>query len=575
MRSALSIVHPLHSLPSILAIEDIAEDVEKSELLDHHALVARLAVDPLATMRAIRLTCAPIQCAPLPHAFTLDDLVVRLGPTVGTGVFSVPAVGAERTRGVRRAWLRNLAVAGLAEQRRESEGPAAQRAAYLSALVTPKSRWLEVLAKHHNGGKPDVSPADWSRRWHLDAVPALEDFDELDQEVEALGFRLDETPTPGDDPVSQAVRDRLAAVGIDLELILEPDLTAGTNDGFPGFGGFGGDSEQSDLVDVAALTRSLLTCRQAHCTRAAMQLALQSAVTHLDFDRAFVVQASRDFSRAWVRTRADLSPLPFRRLSVTPSENESRLLARARQDGTVQMLVRDGNEGLCTALGADRALVTMFGESPRSTNFAVLDRAVRCRDLDFHRDGPQVAALASLLALLGDNLRLRLHQGRAERHARTDPLTGVLNRRAGMVRLNEEVSRSRRTGRPISAMMLDLDEFKQLNDQFGHQEGDRAIRLTADVLRRSLRQEDVLCRLGGEEFLIALPETDAAMASVIGTRLFVEIETAGVAAGLPLTASIGLAELQAEDDADSIVGRADLALFASKSRGRNRLSVDG
>ena len=123
--------------------------------------------------------------------------------------------------------------------------------------------------------------------------------------------------------------------------------------------------------------------------------------------------------------------------------------------------------------------------------------------------------------------------------------------------------------------MLDLDEFKQLNDTYGHLVGDQSLRMTANVLRRTLRRSDVLCRYGGEEFLVVLPATTAEDASILAARLFIEVENSGREYRLPLTVSIGLACLRDSDrTTDDLVRRADRALYASKNRGRNRFSVD-
>ena len=132
-----------------------------------------------------------------------------------------------------------------------------------------------------------------------------------------------------------------------------------------------------------------------------------------------------------------------------------------------------------------------------------------------------------------------------------------------------------REPKPLCVLMLDLDEFKKLNDKHGHLVGDSALRLVANVLRKTLRKADTVCRYGGEEFLVMLPDTTAEEASILSARLFVAIEQAGISENLPITVSIGMAAMRPDDAiTDTLVGRADRALFASKSRGRNRFSVD-
>ena len=184
-------------------------------------------------------------------------------------------------------------------------------------------------------------------------------------------------------------------------------------------------------------------------------------------------------------------------------------------------------------------------------------------------------ALASTASILNENLLLKKVGLRSRRFALTDPLTRLYNRGVGLGTLEREISRASRTGAPLTLLMLDLDEFKKLNDSFGHVKGDSALRLCADVMRKALRKQDTICRYGGEEFMVVLPETTIERASIIATRLFTAVESAGVSQGLPLTVSVGLTQVLTDrDTVESVLTRADRALYASKSRGRNRFSVD-
>ncbi|MEA2204288.1 MAG: hypothetical protein QOE77_1064 [Blastocatellia bacterium] len=159
----------------------------------------------------------------------------------------------------------------------------------------------------------------------------------------------------------------------------------------------------------------------------------------------------------------------------------------------------------------------------------------------------------------------------------TDPLTGLLNRRYLEERLNEELSRSKRYGYPMSFIMIDIDDFKHYNDRNGHQEGDHALQLTANCLKSSLRLADVASRYGGEEFCILLPQTALDEAAVIADRIRQMIHTTPYphGKGQPLgavTVSIGLSSYSKYlDTPETVIRAADRALYHAKSHGKNRI----
>lgn len=161
----------------------------------------------------------------------------------------------------------------------------------------------------------------------------------------------------------------------------------------------------------------------------------------------------------------------------------------------------------------------------------------------------------------------------------TDQLTGLYNRRYLASHLSAMFDRAYWTGRPLSVMILDIDHFKKINDQNGHDAGDKVLQEFAERLTRSVRGIDLACRYGGEEFLIAMPDTDMAFASVVAERLRQEIATAkfvinGGRDEIEVTASIGIASTEngpAEDSAQKLIKRADEALYEAKSAGRNRV----
>jgi len=158
------------------------------------------------------------------------------------------------------------------------------------------------------------------------------------------------------------------------------------------------------------------------------------------------------------------------------------------------------------------------------------------------------------------------------RVARTDPLSGLLNRRGFDERLRVEVERAHRTFRPLSLIMLDLDRFKLVNDRHGHEAGDAALEQLGRLLGRAIRLIDSAGRIGGEEFALILPETDAEGACVLGERVRALVESWFAGHDPALTASVGIASfLHDGETTDELLRAADAALYAAKAAGRNRV----
>lgn len=162
----------------------------------------------------------------------------------------------------------------------------------------------------------------------------------------------------------------------------------------------------------------------------------------------------------------------------------------------------------------------------------------------------------------------------------TDPLTGIYNRRFLEQRLAEEISKARRYGFELSILLFDLDHFKRINDEYGHQVGDRMLVEISRLAIGQLRDSDILARYGGEEFLVIAPGTELDEAMRLAERLRAHVESHdflvkdGVigAAGLDMTISIGVAGFMGSDDsAEALIGRADRNLYRAKRAGRNRV----
>jgi len=154
--------------------------------------------------------------------------------------------------------------------------------------------------------------------------------------------------------------------------------------------------------------------------------------------------------------------------------------------------------------------------------------------------------------------------------ATTDPLTGLANRRVFDVRLSVDFAHARRYSRDMAVLILDVDNFKQRNDRFGHDEGDLTLRRLAALLARSVREADLVVRYGGEEFVLLLPETNEQQALLMSNRIMAMVR--GYEWGHEqLTVSGGIADLQPSVmRPHEMVTRADKALYAAKRAGKDR-----
>ncbi|MGX7705502.1 GGDEF domain-containing protein [Methylobacterium sp. Gmos1] len=163
-----------------------------------------------------------------------------------------------------------------------------------------------------------------------------------------------------------------------------------------------------------------------------------------------------------------------------------------------------------------------------------------------------------------------------ERDVILDPLTGIFNRRYLDARLVEEVARSQRSGSSLSAVMIDIDHFKSINDRFGHQIGDVVIRKTAELVVRTCRTDDTVVRYGGEELMILAPGIAAREAEVLAESIrtaIARLPSLVDGHAVPVTVSAGVATWNPGEVAASLVQRADNALYRAKRQGRNRVCL--
>ena len=260
---------------------------------------------------------------------------------------------------------------------------------------------------------------------------------------------------------------------------------------------------------------------------------------------------------AWQTIREDGSPWPREAWPSHVAQREGRAL----RDQTMGVVMPWGETTWLSV-----SAVPLFREGERRPYQVVAtfsDVTVRRRRDDRTRRQVEKANDA--------NLALAEAYAQLVESVDKDGLTGLLVHRAFQERLADEARRSERYGRPLSLVLLDVDEFKAYNDRFGHPEGDEALRRVAQILKAAARGSDPVARYGGEEFTAILPDADEEGAALLAERLRAAVEGADWPLR-PVTISLGVATLAPGETPGELVARADAALYRAKRGGRNRVA---
>lgn len=211
----------------------------------------------------------------------------------------------------------------------------------------------------------------------------------------------------------------------------------------------------------------------------------------------------------------------------------------------VALPIHDGDDIVGTVCGASRDAVEIEPDVVASLDLIA-----------------QALSFQLVAHLEGQHLRRRAED--AEALALIDPLTGLANRRGFDARFEQELARSARSGAPLGLLVLDIDDFKSVNDTFGHAAGDAVLVAAGEVLHRAARAEDVVARLGGDEFVILLSPGDAAAAELVATRVTEDFGAACARLEMPCTISVGLSTSH-DTPRRSLFAAADEALYRAKA----------
>ena len=188
--------------------------------------------------------------------------------------------------------------------------------------------------------------------------------------------------------------------------------------------------------------------------------------------------------------------------------------------------------------------------------------------------GVRKRILGRVITLNNISERVRLYQ-RVREASLTDSLTGILNRRAFIERGETEIARVLRYQRPLSLAMMDLDNLKTINDEYGHNAGDNALMTIVQLCQKEMRSSDAIARYGGDEFVILLPETNMEKAFRLAERICQSVNKIVLETkpnnNVFLSVSIGLSEFDGKEKLESLLQRADEALYEAKRSGKNRV----
>jgi diguanylate cyclase (GGDEF)-like protein len=294
-----------------------------------------------------------------------------------------------------------------------------------------------------------------------------------------------------------------------------------------------------------------------------------------------------DFSRLLAQSLTHLAELACREQDLPYASellHSALIHAKKAGDGQQRAAALQMLSTVQQSLGNHQAALELFQEYHQQRESLINeDLVIRIRSLEFmhhlrQTQQDQESVRQENVELTREIQERKRIQSELERIITLDPLTSLLNRRHFFDQAQKELDRSRRYNRPLSILMLDIDYFKRVNDQYGHLVGDRVIIEVSRRIKDTLRKIDLACRYGGEEFAILLPETPLVQATMVANRLGRAIGSQPVIKTeyeISITVSLGVASFEHDSPVtvDAMLDRADKALYAAKQNGRNQVVV--
>lgn len=325
-----------------------------------------------------------------------------------------------------------------------------------------------------------------------------------------------------------------------------------------------------------AIERLSLALLHSDSCLAILQAAAQRMRQSLDLQAVLIWELDSRGSELSLRASAGLTCLPHKalprvkvRLSATGAalsvvRRESLFLPDSLGSSLTDAMKQRDLEEDCGALFASP--LTAQGDILGAIEFIG-----QADDTAFCHLGELMERLTLLTAM---GLKRARHFEEMERQAALDPLTGLANQRTAREFLSSRISECRRAGKPLAALVIDVDHFRQFNEELGHHEGDRVLKEVAEVLKRSIRPYDLAGRIGGEEFLVVLPSADEQDSVGIAARIRERIASLRARRGCQVTASIGVALYpECAESPEALLKLADRALYRAKRLGRNQVCL--